>query len=33
VAVQHEKLRDKKAVEATKKNWGEHFDRLREFLS
>jgi uncharacterized protein YndB with AHSA1/START domain len=33
VAVQHEKLRDRAAVDAMKKEWSEHFDRLKELLS
>lgn len=33
VAVQHEKLKDKAAVDAIKKAWGEHFERLAEMLS
>jgi uncharacterized protein YndB with AHSA1/START domain len=33
VAVQHEKLKDRAAVESTKKAWGEHFDRLAQLHS
>ena len=33
VAVQHEKLRDKAHVDAIKKTWAEHFDRLADYLS
>jgi uncharacterized protein YndB with AHSA1/START domain len=33
VAVQHGKLRDRSAVDATKKAWGEYFDRLRALLT
>jgi hypothetical protein len=32
VAVQHTKLQDRAAVEATKKAWAEHLERLGEFL-
>ncbi|MEO8190473.1 MAG: hypothetical protein ABI682_09025 [Acidobacteriota bacterium] len=32
VAVGHQKLADKSTAEAMKKAWGEHFDRLGEFL-
>ncbi len=33
VAVGHEKLRDKSAVEAIKKAWSGYFDRLGQLLS
>lgn len=33
IAVQHEKLRDRAAVDAMKKTWGEHFDRLQGFFA
>jgi hypothetical protein len=33
VAIQHEKLANRSAVDAAKKAWGEHLDRLREVLS
>ena len=33
VAVQHQKLPDRSAVDATKKAWAERFDRLGEILS
>lgn len=33
VAVQHSKLPDRAAVEATKKSWSEHLDRLGELLA
>ena len=33
VALGHQKLPDKSAAEAMKRAWGEHFDRLGEFLS
>jgi len=33
VAVQHSKLPDRAAVDATKKSWGEHLDRLGELLA
>jgi uncharacterized protein YndB with AHSA1/START domain len=32
VAIQHQKLADKRAAEAMKKEWSAHFDRLAEFL-
>lgn len=32
VAIQHEKLADRAAADAVKKEWAEHFDRLAEFL-
>ena len=33
VAVTHQKLADRAAVEAAKKSWGEHLDRLGEMLA
>jgi hypothetical protein len=33
VAIEHDKLPSKSAAEATKKAWGEHFDRLGEYLA
>jgi hypothetical protein len=33
VAVTHQKLPDRAAVETTKKSWGEHLDRLGELLA
>jgi len=33
VAIEHDKLPSKSAADAMKKAWGEHFDRLGEYLS
>ena len=33
VAIQHQKLRDRSAVAATKTAWAERFDRLSQVLS
>jgi hypothetical protein len=33
VAVQHQKLADRAAVDATKKAWAERFDKLADVLS